>query len=554
MKLNTGINLLKSRNVEKTLSKKILLANTSDKDNMGKTGVASPMDPIYFKNSKSQNIYNPDIRFLNNWNQSPLNNINIRNSLLLFAENNEIKKALRAITNEMVISNLKSNKYPVYPDINFTLIPEDKQDTIKAMDKYIQDVFYPKLFRMLKFKKKGLTKLINEYLVTGKIAYEIVYDNLKRPKEIVNMVPIDTSTIQKYKENNQVWYVQKPISSDSKPRILHENQIVLIEWNEYDFGYVSYIDQLRRPFNIMRGMQSAKVLWFAVKSQVRMHIKLNMGDVPRSEAIQKLAVARDEYSNDFYLNETSGEILFNGEPDTVGYHEYFTAETTASGSPEIDEVNSNGPDLTEVDSLQYWEKMFWKETEIPFDRIDPSSAETWNFVDVTNVRKSEINFSKFIMDIKETINEIFLKPLIIQMTLMEVEIGVDLTLLDAIKIEWVSFNEYDKLGELEVLDKKVQIATSLSQFGQMVDVNGNPRSTIPIAWIIDNYLDFTEEQKESMRQARIKENIELGFEPEETTPIVEVLGTENDDDFSFDEFEDPDDNADNIRMSDDRQY
>lgn len=545
MKLNTGINILRAKDIERTLSKKIMLANTSDKHNGGKLGVASPADPIYFRNSSRHALFNPDIRYRNNYGYSPIADINARNTLLLFAENKEIKKALKAITNEIIVSDLKSYKYPVYPIINLTTIPEDKQEVAKTIQTYLDEVFYPKIYQKLQLKVKGLNKLISEYLKTGKICYEIVYDNLKRPKEIVNMIPVDPSTLQKYKEGDSIWYVQRPLSDNGKERILHENQIVLVEWNEYDFGYLSYIDELRRSFNIMRGMQSSKILWFAAKSQVRMHIKLNMGDVSRTDAIQKLTEARDEFVNDFYFNKDSGELLFNGEPDTVGYHEFFTAETSASGSPEIDEVNSNGPDLTEVDSLQFWEKMFWKDTEIPYDRIDPSSSETWGFLDANSVKKTELNFANFCLEIKDAIAQIVLKPIIIQLTLKEVEIGVDLSLLDSILIQWVSFNEYSKLAELEVIDKKVQIAKNIVDFGEMEDVNGNMRKIIPITFTMDNYLDFTNEQKTAMDLARRQENIMLGYAPDGTEKEEEE---ESDlDDVEEETFDD----TDNIEFSDD---
>ena len=391
---------------------------------------------------------------------------------------------------------------------------------------------------MLSFKKDGLTKKVDEFIKTGKIAFEIVYDNLKNPKDIVNMIPIDPSTLQKFKQDDYVFYVQKAFM-DTGEKILHENQVILIEWNEFDFGYVSYADQLRRPFNIMRAMQTSKILWFAVKSQVRMHIKLNLGDVARQDALQKLAVAKNDFANYFEFDESTGKVMFNGESDTTGYHEFFTAETANSGSPDIEEINTTGPDLTEVDSLQFWEKLFWKETEIPFDRIDPNSSDTWGFVDVTSIKKTELNFAKFVDDIRKLIAEVIYKPVIIQLTLKEVEIGIDLSLLDSINIEWVAFNQYEKLGELEVLNKKIEMATNLAAFGEIEDVNGINRKMIPLSWIRDNYLDFTPEQVASMEVSRRKENIELGFNPDGTVPEEKPEETEeefiNDEEENLDE-------------------
>lgn len=524
MKLTTGIAMLATRNVEKNVSKKILYANTADKLANNKSVLnkaeAVPNDPIYFQNS-SNTVFNPDIRFKNTYGYSPLTNINYRNDLLVFAENQEIKKAVNIVSNECVTTQLKSNKYPVFPVINMTLIPEDKKNVAEKIQTYLDEVFYPKLWQFCDLKKNGLLEKIREYLVCGKLAFEILYDNLKNPKNIIGVIPIDPASLMKYKKDGLVYYIQRPIIDGTRERVLHENQVILIEWNPYDYGYVSYVDQLKRPFNIMRSMQTSKILWFAVKSQVRLHIKFNMGDVSRSEALNKLSTAKEKFANSFAFDDTTGQVKFNGRPNSIGYREFYTAETAASGSPEIEEVNTQGPDLTEVDSLQYWEKYYWKFTDIPYDRIDPNASDTWGFIDVTNLRKIELNFSKMIETIRDAMSEMFLKLITIQLTLQEIEIGIDLSLLDSIQINWVAFNEYDKLGELELLNKKIEICTNLAQFGEMEDANGTTRKAIPITWIMKNYLDFTPEQLESMEIARREENLFLGFNADGTPKEIE---------------------------------
>lgn len=524
MKLTTGIAMLATRNVEKNVSKKILYANTADKLANNKSVLnkaeAVPNDPIYFQNS-SNTVFNPDIRFNNTYGYSPLTNINYRNDLLVFAENQEIKKAVNIVSNECVTTQLKSNKYPVFPVINMTLIPEDKKNVAEKIQTYLDEVFYPKLWQFCDLKKNGLLEKIREYLVCGKLAFEILYDNLKNPKNIIGVIPIDPASLMKYKKDGLVYYIQRPIIDGTRERVLHENQVILIEWNPYDYGYVSYVDQLKRPFNIMRSMQTSKILWFAVKSQVRLHIKFNMGDVSRSEALNKLSTAKEKFANSFAFDDTTGQVKFNGRPNSIGYREFYTAETAASGSPEIEEVNTQGPDLTEVDSLQYWEKYYWKFTDIPYDRIDPNASDTWGFIDVTNLRKIELNFSKMIETIRDAMSEIFLKLITIQLTLQEIEIGIDLSLLDSIQINWVAFNEYDKLGELELLNKKIEICTNLAQFGEMEDANSTTRKAIPITWIMKNYLDFTPEQLESMEIARREENLFLGFNADGTPKEIE---------------------------------
>ena len=557
MKYTNGINLLRNRNIKKNLSKKILLANTSDKVDPD-LGMALSNNPLYIRNNQdliNSTVSTRDIRYNVNYGYSPIVGVEVRNYLLMFAENQEIKKAIRTLRNEIIVSGLDSYKYPVFPKIAFAKISEDKQETAKAIQTYLDEVFYPKMYQLYRFKGNGLAELIEEYLKTGKIAFEIVYDNTKNPKEIVNFVPIDPASLQKFKDGDYTYYIQRNLNSSatsgtsSTDRILHENQVVLIEWNDYDFGYVSYADQLRRPFNIMRSMQTSKIMWFAVKSQVRMHIKLALGDIGRDEAMQKLSEFQKDMKNEFAFDEGSGLISFNNSPNINSYQEYFTAETAVSQSPEIEEINTQGPDLTEVDSLQFWEKKFWQDTEIPLDRIDPNASDGWGFNDVTQLKKTEINFAKYVEDIRNKLTELFIKPIIIQLTLQELEIGIDLSLLDSIEIEWVAFNKYEKLAELEVLDKKISMAMNFAQFGEMEDVNGTTRKLIPITWMRDNWFDFTPEQLKSMDMYRKLEDKMLGF-----SENTEEIDNTEDEDIDSEDWGNDDESEDDIASFDDENF
>ena len=417
---------IRSVRIQKDISKRLLLSNETTEAQ----GVIKSNNPLFLKNSGATSM-NPDIRYQSIYQSNSLNTINFRNSLLLFAENAEIDKALRIYANEIVVSNIKNKKYPVNPVLNDVLLERDKLELAETIQQYMDKVFMPKLWRWYGFNESGkLNKLVKEYMTTGKLAYEKVYDNLKRPKDIVNIYPIDPSCLQKFRHDFQTWYLYNDYTNHTE-RILHESQVILIEYNEFDFGYISHVDKVRRSFNIMRGMQTAKIGWFAAKSQVRLHINFAMGDMSRDNAEQALNNERSQIMTEYEFDEVNGIMYFNGEPTTMSYQEYITAESQNAGKAEIEEIIGNGPDLTEVDSLQFWQKQYWGDWEIPYDRVDPSSSETWSFSEPSSIKKSEINFSKNCLDIKETLNKLFLDPIITQLTLKEAEIGVALSLLDS---------------------------------------------------------------------------------------------------------------------------
>lgn len=552
MKISDSKTLLGARNIGKEISKKILLANTSSPglSKQGKkSAVAASSDPL-FQEGENVGHFNPDIRYRNSFINNPLNEINYRNELFTFAQNFEVKKAINIMANEIAISDNPLFKYAVYPKINETQVPQDKQQVAIAIQEYLDRIFYPKLWNMLKFSENGLHEKIVEYETTGKIAYEIVFDSVKNPTDIIDMQPLDLATMQKFIKDDNIYYIQRQVvgTNQTRDRILHENQVVVIEYNKFDFGYVSYADQLRIPYNIMKSMQTAKIMWFAVKSQVRMHIKLAFGDVARDEGIQKLTEAKNQYINK-YRFEDDGTITFNNQRVHSAYREFYTAETANAGSPEMEEINSQGPDLTEVDSLNFWEKYFWKATNITYDRIDPNSSEGWGFTDATALRKVEVAFGKEVSSHRKQLNQLFLKPILIQLTLKEAEIGVDLELLDLIKIEWNALNEYEELAELEILAKRVEIATNIVSFGEMEDSEGKTRKLVPITWAAKNILKFAPELLESMETERTAEDKMLGFVdvPEEEPIEDEEMPIEE-------EMPEDDESAEEIAASEDDSF
>ena len=103
-------------------------------------------------------------------------------------------------------------------------------------------------------------------------------------------------------------------------------------------------------------------------------------------------------------------------------------------------------------------------------------------------------------------------------------------------MRWIAFNQYEMMAELEVLNKRVELAQNIANFGEYTDVNDKQRKPIPLRWIVHNFLDFTKEQLDSMESERIKENLMLGFNADGSVP--EGAGEDGD-------IREDDDSADN---------
>lgn len=448
-----------------------------------------------------------DMRYskYNRYAYNQMSEIRKRNLLIQLSLEPEIEDILDTLSNEL-ITKIPGNKFVAKPKFDSIDIVDLKPEVEEQINDELAK-WYPKLYRMLQFHDNGAKQTIRNWLIWGKMAWEIVYDSLEKPTKIIGIVPIDAITLTEVYEGGQRYFIQEPkFGIDVQQRVLHDSQVIWLQWDE-DYGRISYIERLFRYFNIYRIMERAKIMWFITHSQARTHFTIPTAGKSRAKAAQTLASAMQRYSEDISFDDSSGQLFVNGEPTWTASKEFWTVSTD-SGNPEISDVSADGIDLSETGSVSFYENRLYKISKIPIDRFDPSSSESWN-LDPTSQRRQEIKFSTFINDIRDKFAVVLQKPLHIHLCLKYPALLNDDEILSSVVIEFERNNVFEEMANMELMEKKVDFIDKLQQALIVTDASGTEHKFFPRNYLVQNYLGLSDEELKTIIKMKKKEDSEL---------------------------------------------
>lgn len=164
----------------------------------------------------------------------------------------------------------------VYDDDNFFLQPrlEDsdliKDDVKKKVEKEM-DTQFRQIYSMLGFDDENTGwAFFKKFLIDGAIAFEILYDDINKPTEIVGFKELDAANLEPStdQDGNMVWVIKSDDYTQTNPDFKYDSQVIYISYNNRSLdGHHSYVERLIRPFNMYHIMKKTRVIWAVMSSQ-----------------------------------------------------------------------------------------------------------------------------------------------------------------------------------------------------------------------------------------------------------------------------------------------
>ena len=494
-----------------------------------------PKDPML-----QQSIYGTT-GFLNNWKVKPeeekaFNEKTLdqrREILRKMAMQSELEDILDIMANECIVYD-DDESYICNPFLDTALIQELNEKSAEEINKSIESSFY-KLYMLLDWKRVAWNNF-KRYLIEGVLSFEIIYDSLENPKSIIGIIPIDPATLTKVIEDNVTKWIQfKDVVG--RERSLLDSQVIYIKYEDSGVSTrQSYLERLIRPFNLYRIVEQAQVIWTVTQSSFKTMFTIPVGGMNRAKGSQTLNQAMNRYKEDISFNTETGELMINGKMNMPFNKEYWMPENE-QGTPTIETVVDNGPQLNDSDQLKYFEDKLFKMSKIPSSRFDKDAQSTWFGSDPTQQLREEINFGRFVTRIRNSFGEILLKPLRIQLTLSIPDIKNDKRILDAISLRWNSYNQFEEMANIEIMSKRVEfIGTMKDSLTVIDDESGEEVPYFSPKFLILKYLKMSEADLELNEKYKMEEKLakmkngDTGLdenpEDEEETPGEENGGGE----------------------------
>ena len=454
-----------------------------------------------------------------------------RDYLRKFSLNPEIEYILDTVCDEAIsYDGFNFFAYPAF--LNIIGIKKDVIDKI--------DSTYKKLYDMFGFNDDiSAWQYFRQLLVDGFVAFEIVYDD--KGKNIIGFKELDATTlmpsVEKQKDGTflNVWY-QYP-KDERKRRMLYDSQIIYLSYAKGNsVSRVSYSERLIRPYNVLRIIEYTRVIWSVMNASFRLKMTVPVGSRSQQKAMQTLGELMSIYKEDIQFNDESGELSVNGQPKIQFYKNYLMPKG-ALGTPNIEPLNTAGPNLNDPAPLAYFFDKLVQESKIPFSRFQgPDGGSIGKYANAAEgLDKEEIRFAKFIMRLRSVFQDILIKPLWIQLCRDFPQLEKDYMFRSQLGLTFVSDNPFRVNQEIETMSKRKE---SIDAMYGLVDGEGQP--FFSLGYLIENFLGMTEddikaneEAKEKTKNKKSKEtseggegseggDSEAGTEPEGSPPETET--------------------------------
>lgn len=410
------------------------------------------------------------------------------------------REALRKLAIQPELEDIldtMSNECIVY-DSDFTYFAEpfietqELKDIKPAMRKKINQAMekhFRRLYKMLNWKYRAWDDF-KRFLVEGTLAWEIVWDSLENPKEIIGMVPVDPATLTRKFENNK-WYWVQFKGMNGKERTLMDAQLVLIEYQETNcITRQSYLERLIRPFNIYRIVEQAQLIWTITNASFKLQFTIPTKGMNQALMAQTVNSAMNRYKEDIKFEIETGELTINGKTNMPFNKEYWMPESD-SGSPQIETIGGDGPDLNDNDQLKYFKNQLYKISKIPLNRFDQESGETWFGADATSVARTEIDFGRFVQRLRNIFSQIMIKPLQLQLAKDFPELQENRQILEGLSMQYHSYNLFEEMMDLELMQKRIDFITSVKESMVDQDMDGNDIKFFSSKFLVQKYLKLS---------------------------------------------------------------
>jgi len=399
----------------------------------------------------------------------------------------ELEDILDTMANECITYN-EDGAFFAEPILHDELVPEMKQGDINKVNKAMVNT-YSELYAMLDFTNRAWD-IFKKWLIEGTLAYEIIYDSLEKPKKIIGIVELDPATLTKSTHNNKIYWTQFS-GVMGKERKLLDSQIIWIAYNDtQSVTRQSYLERLVRPFNIYRIIEQAQIVWTVANAGSKTKFTIPVKGLTKSMGMQTLSSAMNRYTEDIKFDSSTGELNINGRANIPFNKEYWFPENE-SGSPEIETLGNDGPELNDNDQLKYFKNQLYKISKIPINRFDQDDQAMWMGTDAGSVARTEIDFGRFVDRLHNVFGQVLLKPLKLSLMLQLPDIVNNNNIYRAITLKYASYNVFSELMEEELMDKRAQFVQSMKESVVDQDADGNDVHYFSSEFLVQRYLHLT---------------------------------------------------------------
>lgn len=441
---------------------------------------------------------------------------NKRNELRRLAMQDEIEEILDIIADETICYN--ENGLFCELLYNQTLLSDE-------INEDISDIFNQVYSNFGFWDQNMAWGYFRKFLIEGYLAFEIIYDgdpeNNETQKNIIKFKELDVLSLipavnQETGEKIWIQYQNDPIHQ----RVLYDSQIIYISYAQFDSASrVSYVERLSRSFNLLRIMESTRIMWAVTNSSFKTTFTIPVEN-HNNRGKQSLAEIMHSYKEVVDFNNESGELTVNGRP-MLPFNKEYWFPSVGGESPQIQTLGGDGPDLSDTEAMNYFKNKLYQASKIPFTRFDNTQGRGMYTINADSIMREEIKFNNFINRLRSIYKEILIKPIYIQLCLKHKEFASDVQFRNSLTLNFVSDNTFTEMREIEVIQKKSDFIGSLMQTFVTQDSEGNDVPYFDLDFLVNTFSGLTKEDIEQNKKIKDKKKLQKeGYSDDDIEKIL----------------------------------
>ena len=328
------------------------------------------------------------------------------------------------------------------------------------------------------------------FLIDGYLTFEIIYDD--KSQNIIGFERMDSGTIVPGYEPNvgHIW-IQYPEDPQLR-RIILDSKIIHISYKSGDdYGELSYVENLIRPYNQLKLIEQTRIMFNMANATHYQKFTVPIDGLSRQRAEEEVSKMIADYHEEVDWDDSLGTVEINGSKK-LPYNKQVWFPKGESGEPDLEIISPEGHDLNEDTMLEWFHNNLKRESQIPFTRFDKDSGGGNLYGDASEMTRDEVQFSNFISRLRTTFKELINKPLRLQMLIDFPELKNDTKFLNQIGIEFRSKELFEEWKRLNNQQKRIEIAEQY--LSSLQDEEGV--SYFSIDYVVNNILKLSEKDKQ----------------------------------------------------------
>ena len=379
----------------------------------------------------------------------------------------EADAAIDDIVNEAFITEHER------PSVSIRLDLLNIDDRIKEI---IREEFKTSL-HLLKFQRRSYD-IFRQWYVDGRIHYQVIIDPNSPKDGIRELRPIDALKIKRHVkpfydkdprtgvpvlQKVEEYFEYSPDGGNNGVKLSKDSVVFcpsgLVDRNKGQI--VGYLDKAIKPFNNLRSMEDALIVYRIARAPERRIFYVDVGTLPKIKAETYLRDMMNRYRNKIDYNPNTGEIRDSRKFMSL-LEDFWLPRREGSRGTEISTL-PGGQNLGDLDDVNYFKEKLYQSLNVPISRINQDN--NFQLGRASDISRDEIKFSKFIKRLRKQFAEVFNEVLRVQLVLKGVCTQKEFEeMRQYISYDYLKDMHFDQLKQVELLNDQLNVLRDASEY------------------------------------------------------------------------------------------